>query len=482
VKKIWIGLALGACLWAQTPAPAVNPADLRFPALREIKLPQIETYTMSNGMRVHLLENHELPLVSGVALVRTGNLFDPPDKVGLATITGMVLRTGGTRTRTGDQLDQDLENIAASVESAIGETDGQVSFSSLKENASTVLGIFRDVLVEPEFRQNRIALAKTQIGSMIARRNDEPEEIASREYTSILYGPKTPYGWQIEYSTLQAIGRDDLVAFYKRHFFPANIMLAVYGDFSAPEMKASLEKLFGGWTSAPPPAPPFPAVAAEARPGVFLARKDDVNQTVFFMGQMGGVRKDPNDPALQIMADILGGGFSSRLFRRVRTQLGFAYQIGASWASAYDHPGLFLISGSTKSSSTVDALQVVRQEVQRIRETEVTDQELKTSKDTVENSFVFNFDTPSKTLVRLLRYQYYGYPPDFIFARQKAIAAVTKADILRVARQYLKPEGFSVVTVGNPQEFGKPLSALGLPVQPIDLTIPPPKPAAAKEQ
>jgi zinc protease len=154
--------------------------------------------------------------------------------------------------------------------------------------------------------------------------------------------------------------------------------------------------------------------------------------------------------------------------------LGYAYGIDAEWGAGYDHPGLFQVSGSTKSSSTAETLQVVRQELDRIRSTEVTDKELETAKQTVLNSFVFRFDTPAKTLRRLLRYEYYGYPADFIFQYQKAIQAVTRADVLRVARQYLRPQDSTIVAVGNPVEFGKPLSALGLPIRPIDLTIPEP--------
>jgi zinc protease len=474
---------LAAALFAQAPAPRttadVSYQDLKFPPLAQVKIPQVETYTTSNGIRVYLLENHELPLVSGLALVRTGNLFDPPAKVGLATLTGMVMRTGGTRAKTGDQLDQDLENIAASVESSIGETSGEVTFSALRDNTSEVLPIFRDVLTGPEFREARLDLAKMQLRSGIARRNDDAEAIAEREFTNTVYGKDTPYGWQIEYATLDRIGRDDLIAFYKRYFFPANIMLAVYGDFATPDMKATLERLFGAWSVRQPPVPPFPAVKTKPRPGIFLASKEDVNQTVFYAGHLGGELRDKDDPALEIMADILGGGFSSRLFKRVRTSLGYAYGIGADWAASYDHPGLFEISGSTKSQTTTDAIKVVREEAERIRTSEVSDAELQTAKETAINSFVFNFDTPAKTLSRMLRYEYYGYPRDFIFQFQKSLAAVTKADVLRVAKQHLRPEQFTIVAVGNPSEFGKPLTALGLSLQPIDLTIPEPVAAGA---
>lgn len=475
--------ALASCAAAapvEAPAPRIpSYKDLKYPPLGEVRIPKIEEFALPNGMKVYLLENHELPLIGGFALVRTGNLFEPADKVGLAQITGSVMRTGGTRARTGDQLDEQLENIAASVESSIGETSGTVSFNALKENVDEVLGVFRDVLTEPEFRQDKIDLAKTQLRGGISRRNDNAGGIAAREFSALIYGRNTPYGRRVEYEHVDRIERADLVAFHRRYYFPANILLAVQGDFSAAEMKQKLEKLFAGWTVTQPPVPPFPAVEARPAAGVFLAAKEDVTQTFFRLGHLGGTLRDKNFPALQVMADILGGGFSSRLFKRVRTELGWAYNVSAAWDAEYNHPGVFEISGSTKSASTADTIRVIREEIEKIRTSEVSDEELKTAKDTVLNSFVFNFDRPSKTLTRLVTYEYYGFPKDFIFQYQKAVAAAGKADVLRVAREFLKPENLTIVAVGKPADFGKPLTELGLKVEPIDLTIPEPKRAAA---
>jgi zinc protease len=454
--------------------PPASYKDLKFPPLRQIQIPNVERVTLPNGMQVYLLEDHELPLIGGFALVRTGNLFDPKDKIGLASITGTVIRSGGTKTTTGDQIDEKLENIAASVESDIGESSGRVSFSTLKENTDEVLAIFRDVLTSPEFRQDKLELAKTQFSSGISRRNDEPQGIAEREFDSLIYGRDNPYGWREEYETIGRIKREDVIAFYKRYYFPANIVLAVHGDFSAGEMKTKLEKLFADWTYQQPAVPPFPAVTAKPTPGIYVAVKDDVTQTFFAMGHLGGVLKDKDYPALEVMGDILGGGFPSRLFQRVRTKLGYAYNVSANWGANFDHPGIFQISGSTKSLSTTETFVAIKEEVDRIRAAEVSDQELNTAKETVENGFIFNFDTRSKTLGRMVTYDYYGYPKDFIFQYQKAVAAVTKADILRVAKQYLRPQDLVIVAVGNPKEFAKPLDALGK-VNAIDLSIPEPK-------
>ncbi len=170
-----------------------------------------------------------------------------------------------------------------------------------------------------------------------------------------------------------------------------------------------------------------------------------MTQTSFALGHLGGELRDPNFPALSVMSDILGGSFSGRLFKNVRTKLGLAYSMSGGWGATFDHPGLFEVSGSTKSSSTVDTIQAALAEVNKMRTSEVTDQELDTAKQSVLNSFVFFFDSPSKTLSRVVTYEYYGYPKDFIFQYQKGVQAVTKADVLRVAKQYLKPENISIV-------------------------------------
>jgi zinc protease len=474
-------LAVGA-LWAKAPAgsrpqsasaslavPSVK--DLKFPPLKAVEIPAVESVTLPNGMRVFLLEDHELPVINGSARIRTGNLFDPPDKVGLATITGMVMRTGGTRAKTGDQLDQELENIAASVESTIDESDGTVGFNALKENTDEVLAAFHDVLTEPEFRQNKIDLAKNEIRSGISRRNDDAHGIAEREFADTVYGKDSPYGWEMEYATVNRITRDDMGAFYKRYFFPANVMLAVWGDFNAAEMKTKLANLFADWKVTEPAVPAFPPVRQKAAPGLYLAVKTDVAQTFFVMGQLGGDLRDKDYPALEVMSDILGGGFRSRLFQRVRTRMGAVYDIDADWGANYDHSGLFRITGSTKSASTVETLKAINEEVQKMRTAQVTDDELNTAKQTALNSLVFAFDTKAKTLGRVLNYEYFGYPKDFIQQYQKALALVTKADVLRVAKERLNPAAFTVVTVGNPMQFRQPLESLG-PVKAIDLTIP----------
>lgn len=496
MKSAILFVIAASLLSAQVPAPAAKktapapkPAaaasrsykSLKYPPLRELKMPEITTFTLPNGMKVFLLENHELPLVRGSARIRTGNVFEAPQKVGLTSIFGEVMRTGGTKDKTGDQLNELLEGIAASVESDVGETSGTLSFNTLTEHTDTVLAVFRDVMTAPEFRQDKLDVAKTQMRGVIARRNDQAGSIASREFDRLVYGPTTPWGRMVEHETIQSVTRQDLIDWHKRYYFPANILLAIQGDFNTAEMRAKIEKLFAAWDVKQSPVPPLPAVSHRQQPGVFLAEKNEVNQANFRIGHLGGKVSDKDYPALEVMADILGAnGFSSRLMKKVRSDLGLAYGVSANWNASYDHTGTFTISGSTKSESTVDALKAIYGEVERIRSNEVTDLELQEAKESTLNSFVFNFDSPSKTLSRLVNYEYHGYPKDFIFQYQKAIAGVTKADVMRVAKEYIKPENFVTLVVGKPADFGTPLSSLNMPVSKVDLTIPEPKAATAK--
>jgi len=479
-KSLALLLLAAASLHAQTvPKAAARPAavpaykELKYPALKPIPIPPVETLTLPNGIRLYLLEDHELPLISGAARVRTGNLFDPADKIGLATMTGMVMRTGGTKKQAGEELDKALEDMAASVETGIGESSGSVSFSALQENIDAVLAIFHDVMTAPEFRQDKIDLAKTQLHTSVARRNDDPGSIVQREFSDTLYGKATPYGWSMEHSTIDAISRADLQAFYQRYFFPSNIRLAVWGDFDSADMKTRIEKLFADWTVKQDAVPEFPKVTARTSPATYLAVKKDTAQTFFALGHLGGLLNEKDYPALEIMTAILGGGFQSRLFQQIRTKMGNTYNIGASWGANYDHAGLLEISGSTKNVSTLDTIRAVQKEVERIRTSEVTEEELKTAKDSALNSLVFAFDSRTKTLGRLLTYDYYGYPKDFIQQYQKALGEVTRADVLRVAKARLDPENFTLIAAGNPDAFDEPLEKLGKPVNPIDLTIPP---------
>jgi len=445
--------------------------ELSYPRLRDIAIPAVERITLDNGMKLFLLEDHELPLITVSGWIRTGSIYEPADKIGLADITGTVMRTGGTAARTGDDIDEELERIAASVETGIGLSYGSASMSVLKEDLDTGLSILADVLMNPAFREDKIELAKVEHRSAIARRNDDPGNITAREFRKLIYGPENPYARHTEYATIDNITRDDLMAFHKRFYHPNNVMLGIWGDFDTQEMIDRIRKAFGGWEKADADVPSLPEITYDVRPTVNVVQKDDVNQTNIRMGHIGGMRSDPEYFALILMNRILGQGFTSRLFKNVRSRKGLAYVVYGNYLAYYSIPGVFYLGCQTKSERTVEAIRAIMEEVQRITESEVTDEELALAKDEYLNSFVFNFDTRGEIVDRLMPYEYFGYPSDFLEKTKANVEKVTKADILSAARERLHPDQLQILAVGRPQDFDESLSVLGA-VREIDITIP----------
>ncbi|MCS6815318.1 MAG: insulinase family protein, partial [Cyanobacteria bacterium] len=212
--------------WAAQP---LHYTELKFSPLPEIQIPNYIRYQLPNGLVVYLVEDHELPLVQGVALVRTGDRLEPADKVGLASLTGNLIRSGGTMLHKVDELNQLLEDRAASIESGIGTTVGNIRFRCLSADLADVLQLFAEVMQQPAFAPDRLNLLKNQYKGSIARRNDDPDEIASREFYKLIYGSASPYARTIEYADLRRITRDDIVAFHRQYFRPDRVLLGIVG-------------------------------------------------------------------------------------------------------------------------------------------------------------------------------------------------------------------------------------------------------------
>lgn len=455
-----------------------NYTELKYPELKPIATPAVESVTLPNGMRLLLLENHELPLVNGTVLVRTGSAFDPPEKIGLAALTGQVMLEGGTTNKPGDALVRRFQDLGAELDGSVRENMLSISFLGLKQNADAVLDALKDGLTRPEFPQDRIDLVKTRLRNNIAHRNDDGAAILHREFVSTIFGKNSPYGAQVEYVNLDRINRGDLAGFYRRYFFPRNVMLSIEGDFDAARMKGRIEALFDDWKSEQPAVPAFPEVANAVAPGRFLAVKKNVAQSFFAVGQVGGDYLDKDCPALQVMAGILGGGPQTRLNQRLH---GTVDGLAVTWAPGFGHPGLFRVSGTIGNPFlTTRVLQTVSEELDKIRAEQVSEQELKAAKSAVLNSLVFAYDNQFSILPRLTEYQYFNFPGDYTQQYQRALEGVTRADVLRVARERLDPAKMTTIVVGNPTAFETPLESLGgTAVSTIDLTIPEPKPEAA---
>ncbi|MEC4851741.1 MAG: pitrilysin family protein, partial [Jaaginema sp. PMC 1079.18] len=462
----WLHLAVATLLLVivcHRPAiasEAKHYTELEFGPLPEVQIPDYERYQLDNGMTVYLMENHELPLVSGTALIRTGSRYEPLSEVGLAAITGTVMRSGGTTQHPPDELNQLLEQRAAVVETDIDTNSGSASFSALSEDLNFVFELFAETLQQPAFPQDKIDLAKQQIQGSIARRNDDPDDIASREFEKLVYGESSPYARMVEYETLDNITREDVVAFYEGYVRPENLILGIVGDFDPAMLKPLIAKTLGGWQPAGNMAQvEVPEATQKNLGGLFVVDRPQLTQSYIQMGHIGGEFSSPDYPALSVLNGVLNG-FGGRLFNEVRSRQGLAYVAYGYWGAQYDHPGLFTAGGQTRSDATVPFIATIFEELEKLRSQPISEAELSYAKESILNSFVFNFQNPEQTLSRLLRYDYYDYPTDFIFQYQQAVKNVTIADIQRVAREYLQPEQIVTLVVGNQAEIQPPLSSL----------------------
>lgn len=452
--------------------PAQNPRQIQYPPLNDVKVPQPERIQLSNGMVVYLLEDRELPVVRATALIRAGSRWEPTGKVGLASITARVMRSGGTATRSGDNLDTELDRLGARVETGGGRDNSRAAVFVLKADVDKGLDILADVLRNPRFPQDKIDLAKTEDRDGISRRNEDPNSIAGREMAKLVYGKNSPYARHTEYETIDSITRDDLVAFHREYFQPENVILGVYGDFSTSEMKARIEKTLGSWPRGGRPKPVAVPVdpAALASGKLHLVNKEDINQSTMRIGMQTVERNHPDSYPLTVMTSVL----SHRMSDNIRGSEGLAYFTGAMYLGEYDHASLWTAAGGTKSATTLQILSSTKREIEAIAAAEVKPDELKRAKDNILKGGAFDFDSTGKIVERLMTYEYFGYPQDYLQKYRANIEKVTAADVLRVAKKYLIMDRFTTLVVGKQKDFEKPLASLGA-VTEIDVTIPGPK-------
>ena len=463
----------------QCAAQAVSWQKIPIPPLPAFKPQQPKRIQLSNGMVIFLQEDHELPLIDASARIRGGSHTEPAAKVGLVDLYGEVWRTGGTKTQTGDQLDDYLEVRAAKVETSGGPDSTNISLSCLKGDFDDVFKVLVDLLQSPEFRADKLDLAQKQAEDAISRRNDDIGGIAHRESVKLAYGPDNPYARTAEYATIAAVTRQDFIEWHKTYVHPNNIILGISGDFDSAAMEARLR---GAFESLPkgPALPKDEVQYHPAPPGYYVIPKEDVNQSSIHLVGLGTTRDNPDYYALSVFNEAFGGGFSSRLFNDIRTKRGLAYNVGGGIGANFGHPGILQFAMSTKSQTTIESVKALDEDIDDLAKNQITEDEITRAKDAILNAFIFRLDSPDKILAERLTYEFYGYPPDWLDKFQSEIKKVTAADANRVAAKYLHRDQLAVLVVGNTKEFDQPLSSLG-PVKEIDISIPPP-PGVKKEE
>jgi zinc protease len=435
-----------------------HPREMTFSPL-SFHFPMAERMTLSNGMVVYLLEDPELPLIRLSAMVRTGSMYDPPNLSGLAKVTAKVLRNGGTADRTPQAVNEALEGMGARLEFSMEMESGSLSLVARKEDFPGALSILAGLLMNPGFDPDQVDLAKKEAIETVRRSNDNPEEIAYREFRKVLYGGNPP-GREPTLESVAGIQRADLLAFYRKFFHPNNLLVGISGDFRKREMIETLEKAFYGWERALVELPYVPLPPPREGKSVQYAAKDLPVSTVL-LGHLSLPLGHPDYFAFQILNFILGaGGFNSRLVREVRSNQGLAYAVGSFYRGRVGY-GVFGTFCQTRSQSTHRVISLLYEIMGEMKKKPPDRRDLEWAQKAMINQFIFSFTSSAEVVRRLMKLEYEGLPEGYLERYQEAVGSVTQEDLGRAAREHLQPEKSVLLVVGKEEDFDQPLSSLG---------------------
>ncbi len=444
---------LGAAAVGLFAADAIvkHPRELKFKD-REFNVPRAADFRhkLSNGATAFLVEDHEFPLVSISVLVKAGDYLEPAGKNGLAQMTGVQMRSGGTKTKAPGVFDEEVAFLAANINSVIGDVQSQASLNCLSKDVDAGLALFVDMLRNPGFAEDRFKLAKAQALQQMERRNDNTANIEQREFQRLMRSENHFTAKQSTRASIEGITREDMIAFHDRYYFPANFVIAVSGDFDTKQMVEKLEKALAGWSNGDVSIPNPPAPNYTPTPGVYVVDKKDVNQGRVRMGHIGVAISNPDHIALAVMNGILGGNqFTSRIMERVRSDEGLAYSAGSSFPAGTYYESVYLAAFQSKSPSVAQAMAIVIEEMERLKNTKVGPEELTTAINFAVESLPGRFSTAGQKANSFASDFYTKMPDDYWQKYRQRVSAVTADELQRVARKYLHPEQLVILAVGD---------------------------------
>lgn len=432
-----------------------RPEQITFAPLK-FEPPKAADYrgTLSNGVVVYMAPSGEFPLINLSMAFRGGSFLDPAGKTGLASATGAMMRRGGAGDKSAADTDEQFDFLAADAGSACGDVTSGASLNCLKSNFDEAFGLFMDMVRRPRFQQDRLDVFKGEAVEAMKQRNDDAGPILSREWDALLYGADHFEARQSTKKSIDSITVDDLKAMHARIFHPGpgNLYIAVTGDFDPAAMKAKLEKAFEGWQPGET-VPEVPAPAATFKPGVYHVEKD-IPQGKVNIGMRAIKRDDPDAVAVQVMNNILGGGgFTSRITNRVRSDEGLAYSAGSSVMPKVYYPGEFDAFFQSKNATCALAVKLVMEEIERIRTEPVKPEELEIAKNAFIETFPRKFESKPAMLAVFIDDEMTGRPKDFWQTFRDKVKAVGAADVQRVAQKYLQPKDMAIMVVGKWDEI-----------------------------
>jgi len=432
-----------------------RPEQLVYPPLA-FEAPRAADYrrTLSDGTVVYMAPNREFPLISLSVTCMGGANMDPADRVGLASMTGSMMRRGGAGTLGAAELDETLDFMATNMAVRVGEWNSSASLDCLASNFDESLKLFVDMLRNPGFEAARFKVAMDEAMEGLKQRNDSADSIIDREWDTMFWGADHHAGRQPTGATLAAITESDMRATAARIFHPGNMIISVTGDFEPDAMAKKLEQALSGWPRGERnPVPGAPT--SEPAPGLYIAEKD-IPQGKVYIGMRSIERDNPDAIPYFVMNDILGGGgFSSRIMQRVRSDEGLAYSAGSRFAPDPFYAGSFRAGFQSKSPTVALAIKLIMDEIGRIRTEPVSEEELEVAKASLIETFPQRFASKPAMLGVFVTDEWTNRPEGYWETFRERVKAVTAADVQRVAQKYLKPDRMAFMVVGNWSDIAK---------------------------
>ena len=402
---------------------------------------------LPNGIVLLVAERPAVPIVAMRVLMRAGAAYDPPDRAGLANLTGAVL-TRGTAKRTGPELDSAIEFVGGSVEAGAGRDTLTVSMTTQKKDMALGLDLVSEVVLTPTFPEPEVARKVSEIQAAIKRSEEDPGTVASRALGKLVFEGH-PYGRPVE-GTRESVGkltRDDVVKFYRERARPDTTVIAVVGAVTVDEARREITARFGSWTRPNEQLATIPLATASGTPRETTIKRE-LTQTTIMFGRQAVLQTDPDYFPLAVASYVLGGGSASRLYLRVREESGLAYSV-YSWVSPWRHGASFAVSAQTRTAEVPKVLAMIREELSRMGREPVADRELSLAKQYLVGSFPLRLDTSGKVADFLVAIEDRGLGLDYADRYKERVSKVTAADVQRVAAKYFVPTAFDLVIVGD---------------------------------
>jgi len=447
-----LGIANGA-----SPEAAKIIKELEAKADKEIKMPDIDKGN-HKGFKYYLLTDKSIPLVRGGIYIKGGAIYDPLDKRGLSALLTYLVRSGGTKEMTPDQVDAVLDQVASAISIRSGTEEMIVSFNTASSEFENTFNMLLKMLFEPRFDEERFMLGKKHMLNAVKRRADQPDTLASLAFVEQLYGKNNAWGRYVTQATITSITLEDLKKAHKEYFHPKNMVIGIAGDIT----EADLKNVLSDYKLYPKPnkfEPKMPLADPKLEASISIVDKIS-NQAVINMGHRGGHRNDPDKFAIIVMNYLLGGAtFKSRLSHVIRVQYGLAYTVYSRYTfGPPEAPGYFRVGITIKAPNAKKAIDLALGEINKfVRGDEISENEVEKAKKSILRSLVFEYSSAYSIISNIIRFNYYGYPDNYIEKYEKGIGNVYLDDVKKVAKKHLHPDKMEIIVVGQKQDLKKVL-------------------------